>query len=226
MTIITLIIHRFRQVRQERRERAPESVVASLPTGTWSGEGVVFDEEGKVEKETHPDTSHHESDTEVEGEGEAPPVESDGVPARPALNHEFSEASTSASSPFPSSTVVPASPVTERTEQAATLSTRSVTIVIPTPSPSSSPTVATTSNAPAGPATQRTRYLKKAWFASQTECAICLGDFEKGDKLRILPCGHLFHLDEVDVWLIRRKKLVSLSVPNPLMIPVKSRSPI
>jgi len=45
------------------------------------------------------------------------------------------------------------------------------------------------------------------WFASQVECAICLSEFVKGDRLRILPCHHIFHMDEVDSWLIQRKKL-------------------
>jgi E3 ubiquitin-protein ligase RNF13 len=47
------------------------------------------------------------------------------------------------------------------------------------------------------------------WFESQHECAICLSSFVKGDHVRILPCQHIFHLDEVDTWLIHRKKLVS-----------------
>ena len=48
------------------------------------------------------------------------------------------------------------------------------------------------------------------WFESQLECAICLSEFVKGDKVRVLPCHHIFHLDEVDEWLIQRKKLVSI----------------
>lgn len=52
---------------------------------------------------------------------------------------------------------------------------------------------------------------QQAWPESQVECAICLSDFAKGDTVRILPCQHIFHLDEVDAWLIHRKKLVSPS---------------
>lgn len=47
------------------------------------------------------------------------------------------------------------------------------------------------------------------WFELQHECAICLSEFVKGDRVRVLPCNHIFHLDEVDDWLINRKKLVS-----------------
>jgi len=44
-------------------------------------------------------------------------------------------------------------------------------------------------------------------FASQRECAICLSSFEDGDMVRVLPCGHLFHLQEVDSWLLRTKRM-------------------
>jgi hypothetical protein len=50
----------------------------------------------------------------------------------------------------------------------------------------------------------------KPWFELQLECAICLSQFAKGDKVRVLPCHHIFHLSEVDEWLIHRKKLVPL----------------
>ena len=34
------------------------------------------------------------------------------------------------------------------------------------------------------------------------ECAVCLADFEEGDTLRELPCGHVFHLECCDKWLL------------------------
>lgn len=49
-----------------------------------------------------------------------------------------------------------------------------------------------------------------SWFASQLECAICLSQFEVGDRVRVLPCGHIFHLQEVDEWLLRQRKVVCI----------------
>ncbi|KAI0077852.1 hypothetical protein K474DRAFT_1576500, partial [Panus rudis PR-1116 ss-1] len=44
------------------------------------------------------------------------------------------------------------------------------------------------------------------WVEQQDECAICLEMFAKGDRVRVLPCQHMFHMDEVDEWLINKKK--------------------
>ena len=62
-------------------------------------------------------------------------------------------------------------------------------------------------------ASSSTQLPDQPWFETQAECAICLSDFEKGDRVRVLPCHHIFHLEEVDEWLIQRKKLVSTSDP-------------
>ena len=50
------------------------------------------------------------------------------------------------------------------------------------------------------------------WYTTQAECAICLEEFVVGDKVRVLPCEHVFHMNEIDDWLINRKKLVSTSL--------------
>ncbi|KAJ4835611.1 hypothetical protein Tsubulata_010853 [Turnera subulata] len=36
----------------------------------------------------------------------------------------------------------------------------------------------------------------------QTQCAICLGEFEEKERAKLIPkCKHLFHLDCIDTWL-------------------------
>jgi len=39
----------------------------------------------------------------------------------------------------------------------------------------------------------------------QSSCAVCMLDFQVGEKLRELPCGHDFHGDCIDKWLGRNK---------------------
>lgn len=37
---------------------------------------------------------------------------------------------------------------------------------------------------------------------SFNECAVCINEFQEGEKIRLLPnCLHVFHLDCIDVWL-------------------------
>lgn len=43
-------------------------------------------------------------------------------------------------------------------------------------------------------------------MTSYTECAVCLCDFEAGDEITQLPCGHFFHLDCVREWLTKHAR--------------------
>lgn len=46
-------------------------------------------------------------------------------------------------------------------------------------------------------------------FLPNEECSICLSNWEEGDSVIELPCGHLFHEEEIRAWLLGSKRVVS-----------------
>ena len=52
--------------------------------------------------------------------------------------------------------------------------------------------------------------LARGGESGQT-CNVCFDDFESGDGLRVLPCGHRFHVECVDKWLRSQRPAVPLS---------------
>jgi hypothetical protein len=42
--------------------------------------------------------------------------------------------------------------------------------------------------------------------ASNSCCAICIDDFESGESIRPLPCGHIYHPECVDPWLLKHNR--------------------
>mmetsp|Transcript_18769 Transcript_18769/g.42279 ORF Transcript_18769/g.42279 Transcript_18769/m.42279 type:complete len:267 (+) Transcript_18769:155-955(+) len=52
--------------------------------------------------------------------------------------------------------------------------------------------------------------LKARGGDSGLSCAVCLANYESGETLRVLHCGHRFHLDCVDRWLTEQSRTCPL----------------
>lgn len=48
---------------------------------------------------------------------------------------------------------------------------------------------------------------------SKTKCLICQCEYEEGEVLRRLPCGHFFHQNDVDQWLLEKDHCPYCRVP-------------
>ncbi|CAA6664364.1 unnamed protein product [Spirodela intermedia] len=45
-------------------------------------------------------------------------------------------------------------------------------------------------------------YKKGEGLVDGSDCAVCLGEFQEGEMLRLLPkCSHAFHIPCIDTWL-------------------------
>lgn len=191
MTVITIIVHRIRMVRQRRKERAPELVVLGLPCLIWRGNGQPWE---KVEGPDVDPGPGNGISSEASESSNGRPFVSDDLEAGRA-----------------GETI----PLLAEDENGAGPSQRSHTSVkMPDDSPTATRPVNPSSFLPPG----------RTYFSTD-ECAICLCDFVDGDRVRILPCGHIFHRQEVDDWLVRVKKLCpickrDITVPIPPAPPV------
>lgn len=192
MTVITIIVHRVRMVRQRRKERAPELVVLGLPCLIWRGNGQPW------EKVEGPDVD---------------PGPGNGSASTPPATAPF------ASDDLEAGRAAETIPLLADDENEAGPSQRAHTSV------KMPPLAAEVGTASARPVNPSAFLPPGRTYFSTDECAICLCDFVDGDRVRVLPCGHIFHRQEVDDWLVRVKKLCpickrDITVPIPPAPPV------
>jgi hypothetical protein len=234
LTLCTLLVHRARAARAARLERAPEDIVRNLPSRVWNGTFWEKDRgSGYGTIDSRPPVLAPKA---VEGADERTPLlavvqrtrsepihASGSVPRIPEAMGITTEGSMLADMrPSASSSVATTSMAVlhkeshhqaylngigyeeEEEEEGEDGTPEMDPPSLPSPlPPRKSPPHLTQLQRPPSDDGDR-----PAWFASQLECAICLSQFDVGDRVRVFPCGHIFHLQEVDEWLIRQRKVV------------------
>ncbi|XAO22033.1 hypothetical protein I312_100796 [Cryptococcus bacillisporus CA1280] len=184
-------IHRFRVARQREAERAPAMVVLSLPERVWTPDIVWEKDDDSSEAPGSPSPEGEErsllTDEHVVHDSQRHSV-NDPTDADPSQTHPPPPIHPS----FISPPLLPS--LTENNPSF------SPTLLAHPPLPSS------TNNA--GPSRDSKKHKRPTRrYFSKDECAICMDAFEKGDIVRILPCGHVFHKEECDEWLMKWRKL-------------------
>ena len=61
-------------------------------------------------------------------------------------------------------------------------------------------------------------------YDTSAECAICLCDFVKGERVMVLPCGHIFHEPEITPWLLDTKRVCPICRASITLDPVDDSS--
>ncbi|KAJ9477500.1 RING-type domain-containing protein [Pseudozyma hubeiensis] len=185
MTVITIVVHRIRMVRQRRKERAPELVVLGLPCLIWRGNGQPWEKVEGADVDPGPGNGGATSPT-AGGDFGADDLEAGRAGETIPLLGEENE-------PGPS----------QRAHTAVKM-----------PPLDAKASANPSAFLPPG----------RTYFSTD-ECAICLCDFVDGDRVRVLPCGHIFHRQEVDDWLVRVKKLCPICKRD-ITVPVPPAPPV
>lgn len=188
LTVATLGLHHLRTARQRRKERATPSAVEALEVRTWQADG--WEKEDSLRSSG---TSVGGDDETDEDNGATSSSSADRDSLRPPPANHQQAAPGSGRRPFGSPR--PAAP--RPGDSADRLQS-----LLRSSSSRTDPSSSTSDQRQVSPADLRPRH-----FYNTAECAICLDPFKKGDQVRILPCGHLFHVDEVDQWLKGWKKV-------------------
>ncbi|WVQ95891.1 hypothetical protein IAU59_002990 [Kwoniella sp. CBS 9459] len=200
--LATIAIHRIRVARQREADRAPPMVVLSLPERVWTPD-IVWEKDDsssdrsvKLDEGDASETAGAKDDTAIENGNKSQQASS------PAAD-EDAEAPKNGSPSSPSDRSFhhpppPISPSEVRTPPA-------LTVDIPDPISAPPPSSSIAASAGVGPSKRKAR-VKRQYF-SKDECAICMDSFARGDIVRILPCGHVFHKEECDEWLMKWRKL-------------------
>ncbi|WWC66042.1 uncharacterized protein I303_108664 [Kwoniella dejecticola CBS 10117] len=203
--LATIAVHRIRVARQREKDRAPPMIVLSLPERIWTPDIVWEKDDSSADQSLH----SHPSRSPSPKSSIAIPQPQPQSQLHQLDNDNSAVGSSSTPTPTPASVLQhqsvsahaqpqpppPISPSEVRTPPA-------ISIDIPDPlsaPPNSSPVIAEGSN-------KRKQRVKRQYF-SKDECAICMDSFSRGDVVRILPCGHVFHKEECDEWLMKWRKL-------------------
>ncbi|KAI9638764.1 uncharacterized protein MKK02DRAFT_11795, partial [Dioszegia hungarica] len=200
--LATIAVHRVRVARQKEQDRAPAQVVLSLPERVWQPD-IVWEKEDDTPlvSPSRPDppsrTPSRKASTETS-------ITSSSSPARPSASRTPSSSSSGLAPPPISSRDIITPPAVEIADPFNITPTA-------TPTASGSGSGSTSSRPPAkrtkSNSTITAAVSKKRRYFSKDECAICMDEFHAGDIVRILPCGHVFHKEECDEWLMKWRKL-------------------
>lgn len=206
LTLVTVFIQRIRLARAAQAERAPKDAVARLPVFRWgdhsgtsatppaaagppvpekpSGRVLPRDEEREVGVQAEEPRASTSAD--VGGGDEAIADEATTLLPHDENSHSAPSGALGASPPSMAQRAFARLPFVVQ---------RFLPSFIRPP-------------VPATPSSGRSR-LNNARptrrFPSIVECPFCLCDFEDGDTVMELPCGHLFHDEEVRGWLEGQK---------------------